>query len=89
MEKQYSGWRRNNTIFFFNRLGQAEVVQALLDEGGGVHGGDEDFDLGNDEGGGEKETARPSSSASVDPVAADGTTPIFWAAVKGHLEVVK
>ncbi len=66
------------------------MVQALLEEGGGiVHGGGEDFDLGNEEGGGEKGTARPSSSASVDPVAADGTTPIFWAAVKGHLEVVK
>ena len=58
-----------------------------MEEGGGVHGGGEDFDLGN-EGGGERETALP-SSASVDPVAADGTTPIFWAAVKGHLEVVK
>ena len=61
-----------------------------MEEGGGgiVHGGGEDFDLGS-EGGGERGTARPSSSASVDPVAADGTTPIFWAAVKGHLEVVK
>ncbi len=57
----------------------------MLEEG--VHGGDEDFDLGNG-GEGEKETARP-AAASVDPVAADGTTPIFWAAVKGHLEVVK